>query len=125
VVDFVDIVLGFGLTNDKSDEEESELMWFRMTRSGLFSMGSDSESDKGGNSDELWFEGDGLRFAARVDDRVLASLATAMGSEMVGSDSAFMVFTAGFREMINDITLSSVSGNKCYDKTIMINVDQQ
>ena len=81
--------------------------------------------DKGGNGDELRFEGDGLQFAARVNDRVLASSATATGSETVGSDSAFAVFTAGFWEMINDMMLSHVSGNKCHDKTIMINVDQQ
>jgi hypothetical protein len=69
---------------------------------GLCSMGarSDSKSDKGGNGEELWFDGDRLQFAASVDDQVFASSVTAMGSEMAGSDSVFMVFTAVFQKMI-------------------------
>ena len=61
---------------------------------------SDSKSDKGGNSEELWFDGDRLQFATSVDDRVFASSVTAMGSEMAGSDLVFMVFTAVFQKMI-------------------------
>ena len=55
MVDFVDIDCGFVLINKESDEEESESMVFRTIHAGLCSSaaGPESESDNGGNGEEL------------------------------------------------------------------------
>ena len=97
-IDLVDIDLGFGLANDKSDDDESESMWFHTIHSGLWSIGawSKSELDKGSNGEELQFDSDEEQFAASLDKQVFASSVTTMSSEMAGSYSGFMAFTTVF-----------------------------